>query len=132
MDEEPDFCQPQIDTRKIEPVFLDHQPLDVGELLLTGRIDVARKRVDLVGQMFERTLRAYEMSDEIALLLEEAAQVRVIEVRYPGVVRRRRQRHRGTDRSAAGYGGMEIPCEFGATGGNAIVRETLVDPALGL
>src|SRR6185295_6130887 len=121
--EKPDLRQPQIDTRKIEPVLLDHEPLDVGELLLTQRVDVARQGVDLVGQMFERTLRANEMSDEIALLFEETAQLRVVEVRYPGVVGRCWQGNCDTGRLAASYGGLDIPCELDATGGNAIVGE---------
>src|SRR6185295_15957094 len=119
--EKPDLRQPQIDTRKIEPVLLDHEPLDVGELLLTQRVDVARQGVDLVGQMFERTLGANEMSDEIALLFEEAAQLRVVKVRYPSVVRRCWQGDCDTGRVATGYGGVDIPCELNATGWNSIV-----------
>ena len=41
MHEQPALGEPEIDTREIEPVFLDHQVLDGGKLLPALLVDIA-------------------------------------------------------------------------------------------
>jgi hypothetical protein len=69
--EQPGPAEPEIDLCKIETIFLDHELLDGGKLLPTSLVDIAGEVVDLLGQHFERSLRAYEMGCKIALSLKE-------------------------------------------------------------
>jgi hypothetical protein len=41
MHEQPALGEPEVDTREIEPVLLDHQVLDGGEFLLALLVDIA-------------------------------------------------------------------------------------------
>ena len=90
MHEQPALAEPEIDTREIEPVLLDHQVLDDGKLLLALLVDIGRQVVDLIRQPLQRALRADEMGGEIALPLEKVPQVVAVEVHDPGVIGRRR------------------------------------------
>ena len=72
------------------------------------------------------------MGGEIALPLEKVPQVVGVEVHDPGVIGRRRQGDRSGGRIGLGDGSVDLPRQLGAAGGDAIIADALVDPALGL
>src|SRR5690606_1984169 len=116
----------------IEPILLDDQLLDGGELFLLVLGDVSREAVDLFDEPLQRALRADEVGREIALPREEGLQMSSVEIGDPIVIRKSGQWKLWGRWIARRNRRFDVAGALRAQGGNSLERNRLVGAMLGL